>query len=167
MTRSSNVTVLGAAFVLAVLLAVLAPACAELKMRAPAQTPVASAPAGVEVSVVGQRCSQNVDPDWQGADLVQATVETKVRNATGAPVTVYRDGFRLVAPDGQAIPTSSWRAEEPISVAPGQAESFNLRFMDRGGLSCSKEMRLDGPTAVRDGSDVVQVASVSFVPSRL
>jgi hypothetical protein len=162
MIKSSNVSVLGAAFVLAV----LAPACAELKMQAPVQTTVASAPAGVEVSVVAQRCSQNVDPEWQGADLVQATVETKVRNATGAPVTVHRDGFRLVAPDGQSIPTASWKAEEPISVAAGQAESFTLRFMDRGGLSCSKEMHLDGPAAVSEGSDLVQVASVSFVPSR-
>jgi hypothetical protein len=163
MTKSSNVYILGAAFAVAALTS----SCAGLKMQPPAQTSVASAPAGVAVSVVGQRCSQSVEPEWPGADLVQATVEAEVRNATAAPVTVHRDGFRLVAPDGQAIPTSSWEAEKPISVAAGQTESFKLRFMDRGGLSCSKEMRLDGPSAVTEGSGVVQVASVSFLPARL
>jgi hypothetical protein len=160
MTRSSKVSVLGALFVVG-----LAPACAELRMQPPVQTTAATAPAGVAVSVVGQRCSQNVDPEWPGADLVQATLETQVRNATAQPVTVHRNGFALVAPDGQAIPNEGWGAHEPITVAAGQAESFTLRFSDRGGLSCSKEMRLDGPTAVTEGPEVVQVASVSFRPS--
>jgi hypothetical protein len=160
MTRSSKVSVLGALFVVG-----LAPACAELQMQPPVQTTVATAPAGVAVSVVGQRCSQNVDREWQGADLVQATLETQVRNSTTQPVTVHRHGFQLVAPDGQAIPNEGWGADASITVAAGQAESFTLRFSDRGGLSCSKEMRLDGPTAVTEGPEVVQVASVSFRPS--
>jgi hypothetical protein len=165
MTKSSHVPVLAAVLVL--VFAGLAPACAELQMQPPARVTTTTAPAGVAVAVVGQRCSQNVDPDWPEADLVQATLETQVRNTTAQPVTVHRNGFRLVAPDGQAIPTASWGANEPITVAAGQAESFKLRFSDRGGLSCSKDMRLDGPTAVTEGAQVVQVASVSFRPSLL
>jgi hypothetical protein len=117
--------------------------------------------------VLRESCSQNVDPQWPGADLVEASLQTQVRNMTSEPVTVHRDGFRLVAPDGQEISTSTWSAREPISLAAGQTADFSLRFSDRGGLSCSKETRLDAPVAVTKGADVVRVASVAFLPTEL
>jgi hypothetical protein len=149
---------------LAISLTVLSPACASYQPIR--NVGIVKAPEGVEVSVLRESCSQNVDPEWPGADLVEATIETQVRNMTSDPILVHRDGFRLTAPDGQEIPTSTWSAQEPMSIAAGQTATFALRFSDRGGLSCSKEMRLDAPAAVTKGADVVRVASVAFLPTQ-
>jgi hypothetical protein len=140
------------------------PACAGLQ----AVEPVAptSPPAGVEVTVLRQGCTENVDPQWPGADLVDTTVETRVSNRTNDAVTVRRDGFRLVEADGRQLPTSTWGAAEPIVLGVGQTETFRLRFSDRGGLSCSGEMRLDGSAAITKAGTAVPVASVLFRRSR-
>ncbi|HVZ88686.1 MAG TPA: hypothetical protein VHG72_17065 [Polyangia bacterium] len=139
------------------------PACAGLQ---PVQrVAVANPPGPVAVSVLREGCSQNVDPQWPGADLVEATVEARVSNQTGDALVVRRDGFRLMAPDGRELRTSTWGADQPIALGAGQSQTFQLRFDDRGGLSCSGEMRLAAPAAVMKGGEVVQVAAVSFRPS--
>lgn len=139
------------------------PACAGLQ---PVQKVGAVSPAGpVAVSVLREGCSQNTDPQWPGADLVEATVEARVSNQTGDVLLVRRDGFRLVAPDGRELRTSTWGADQPIALGVGQAQTFQLRFSDRGGLSCSGEMQLTAPAAVTKGGEAVRVASVSFRPS--
>jgi hypothetical protein len=87
------------------------------------------------------------------------------RNGTSAPVGVQRDGFRLGAPDGSAIRTSTWFAKDPLSVGPGQTQTFELRFMSRGGLSCSQEMALESPSAVIRGTTPVTLGAVKFIPA--
>lgn len=148
--------------IVASLLAVV-PACAGLQ---PVQRIGSATPSGgVEVAVLREGCTQNVDPESPGADLVDATVETVVSNRTDGALIVRRDRFRLVGADGQQIPTSTWGAAQPIVLAAGQTETFQLRFSDRGGLTCSGEMRLDAPSAISKEGAPLPVASVLFRPA--
>jgi hypothetical protein len=143
--------------------AALAPACG---LRPPVQNSGATrTPEGIEVAVVRQSCSQTVETEQPGNDLVEATVEVQIRNTTPAAITVHRDGFRLGAPDGSAIRTSTWFASEPLSVDPGQTQTVQLRFMSRGGLSCSKEMALESPAAITRGTEAVKIGAITFVPA--
>jgi hypothetical protein len=143
--------------------AALAPACG---LRPPIKNSGAARTSdGIEVAILRQSCSRTVETDEPGNDLVETTVEVEVRNPTSAPIVVHRDGFRLGAFDGSAIRTSTWFATGGISVDPGQSRTFELRFMSRGGLSCSKEMALESPTAITRGTELVTVGAVSFVPA--
>ena len=79
---------------------------------------------------------------------------------------MHRDGFRLRGPDGRAVPTKSWQADEPLYVEAGQTRTFELRFMSRGGLSCTKPMQLEASSGITKGTVQVQIGAVTFVPSR-
>jgi hypothetical protein len=143
--------------------AALAPACG---LRPPIQNSGAAvAPSGIAVSVLRQSCSQTVETDQPGNDLVEATVEVEIRNTSSAPVDVARDGFRLGASDGSAVRTSTWFANDHLSVDPGQTQTFQLRFMSRGGLSCSKPMALEPREALTSGSRPVQLGAITFTPA--
>ena len=142
--------------------AAMAPACG---LQPPIQDAGAVAKDGIQVAVLRQSCSQTVETEQPGNDLVEAIVEVEVRNSTPAPIGVHRDGFRLGASDGSAIRTSTWFASDPLSVEPGQAQTFQLRFMSRGGLSCSKEMALESPAAIIKGTQPVKIDVVKFVPA--
>jgi hypothetical protein len=113
--------------------------------------------------VLRESCSQTVETEQPGNDLVETVVEVEVRNGTSEPISVHRDGFRLGASDGSAIRPSTWFANDPLSVEPGQALTLQLRFMSRGGLSCSKEMALESPSAVVKGAEPVKLGAVKFV----
>jgi hypothetical protein len=63
------------------LLLAVAPACS---MMPPAQTSGALSRDGVEMAVVGERCTETVETDWPGANLVQTTVEVQVGNSAPA-----------------------------------------------------------------------------------
>ena len=142
--------------------AAFAPACA---LQPPIQNGAAAAKDGIQVAVRRQSCSQTVEPDLPGNDLVETTVEVEVRNGAQAPISIHRDGFLLGAADGSAIRTSTWFAAEALSVEPGQAQIFQLRFMARGGLSCSKEMALEPSSAVLKGTEPINLEAVKFVPA--
>ena len=146
------------------------PASTEAAVRAhvprpPNQNSAAVAGSGVEIAVLRHSCNQTVETEQPGNDLVETIVELEVRNGTSAAIGVHRDRFQLVAPDGRAIRTSTWFAGRPRLVHPGQAQSFELRFMSRGGLSCDKEMVLESPTAVVKGTEAVRLDSVRLVPA--
>jgi hypothetical protein len=143
----------------------LTPACAGLEP--PIRNSGPAAATGVEVAVLRESCSQTVETEQPGNDLVEAVVEVEVRNATAAPVSVHRDGFRLRAPDGSAIRTSTWFSSDPLPVVAGRAETFQLRFMSRGGLSCSKVMQLDASAAVTKGEEPLRLGSITFQPSHV
>jgi hypothetical protein len=150
-------------FFTSVVLATVAPACA---LRPPVQNGgAATDPSGVEIAVVGQSCTETVETDLPGVNLVEATVEVQVRNAAPPPLVVHRDAFRLRGPDGRAIPTTTWRASDPLSIEAGQASTFELRFMTRGGLSCTKPMQLEASAGITKGAEPVRLGAVSFVPS--
>ena len=142
--------------------AALAPACG---LQPPIQNGAAAARDGIQVAVLRESCSQTVETEQPGNDLAETVVEVEVRNGTSAPISVHRDGFRLGASDGSLIQTSTWFANDPLSVEPGQAQTFQLRFMSRGGLSCSKEMALESPAAVVKGAEPVKLGAVKFVPA--
>jgi hypothetical protein len=142
--------------------AALAPACG---LQPPLQNGAAAAKDGIQVAVLRQSCSQTVETELPGSDLVETTVEVEVRNGTQAAIGVHRDGFRLGAPDGSAIRTSTWFSTDALSVDPGQAQTFQLRFMARGGLSCSKEMALESSSAVLKGTEPIKLGAVKFVPA--
>jgi hypothetical protein len=151
--------------ILVLALAALTPACAGLQPPVRSSGPAAAT--GVEVAVLRQHCSYTVEAEQPGNDLVEAVIEVEVRNATPVPVTVHRDRFRLRAPDGSAIRTATWFSGEPLPVVAGRPETFQLRFMTRGGLSCSKEMQLDASAALTQGDQPLKIGSVTFQPSRM
>ena len=149
-------------FVLAV---AVAPACAPLRLPYKSGGPAAS-PEGVELAVSRQSCTQNVDPDFYGQDLVEEVVEVQVRNATSNPLTVQRDAFRLITPDGHGLKTMTWRAVDPLPLDAGETRTFELRYMTRGILECTREMKLDADAGVRMNGRPIEVGAVSFQPSR-
>ena len=141
----------------------LAPACA---LQPPVQNSGAAlADNGVAVSVLRQSCTETVETELPGVPLVEAKIEIEVRNAAPPPLVVHRDGFHLRGPDGRAIPTTSWQAGEPLTVDAGQARTFELRFMSRGGLSCTKAMQLEASAGITKGDTPVRIGAVTFVPS--
>lgn len=161
MIRATSAVVLSFAGSLA-----MASGCAT--MRPPAEganAPVISAE-GVKVALIGQSCDQIKEPDWRNDDLVEVTVEVGVQNPTTSQLLVHRDQFRLTAPDGTAVPPASWNIAEPMTVAPGQGPTFNLRFMTRGSLACARPMNLEARSAVTAGDRPLTLAALRFVPSR-
>jgi hypothetical protein len=151
--------------VVVVLAVGFAPACAPLRLPFKSGGPAASRE-GVEVAVSRQSCTQNVDPDFYGEDLVEEVVEVQVRNATSSPVTVQRDAFRLISPDGHGLKTMTWRAIDPLALNAGETRTFELRYMTRGLLECTREMKLDADAGVRMNGRPIEVGAVSFQPSR-
>jgi hypothetical protein len=143
----------------------LAPACAGLTPPA-RSSGAAKSSDGVAVAVARQQCTQTAEPDWWGNDLVEEVLEVEVRNASAAPLAVHRDAFRLLTPDGAALRTITWGAADPLTVATGETRAFELRFMNRGSLQCSGEMRLDPDGGVALPDHTVSVGAVRFVPCR-
>jgi len=156
---------IGARPALFVLAVALAPACAPLRLPYKTGGPVAS-PEGVELAVSRQSCTQNVDPDFYGQDLVEEVVEVQVRNASTKPLTVQRDAFRLISPDGQGLKTMTWRAVDPLALDAGETKTFELRYMTRGVLECAREMKLDADAGVSMNGRPIEVGVVRFQPSR-
>ncbi|HXU06069.1 MAG TPA: hypothetical protein VN903_34180 [Polyangia bacterium] len=120
----------------------------------------------IQVAVVRQSCSQTQEPDEYGWDLVDEAIEIDVRNGSTEPITVHRDRFRLLTPDGYALRTITWRSADPLLVAGGASQTFELRFMTRGSLECGKEMRLDPDAGVTLREAPVAFQPVAFVPRR-
>jgi hypothetical protein len=135
-------------------------------LHPPVQNGAAAVGDGVQVALLRESCSQTVEADWPGNDLVEATVELQVHNGAATPVSIRRDGFRLGGADGSAVRPATWGADEPMSLAPGQTQSFQVRFMSRGGLSCSAAMTLESPAAITKGDRPVNLAGVTFTPER-
>lgn len=146
------------------LLLVLGPACA---MSPPAQNAGSLASEGVQVAVVGQRCAETVETDWPGANLVETTVQFQVRNSNPNPVTVNREQLYLRGTDGRAVRSRGWEAGQPVQVGSGETRTFDLQFMTRGGMSCSKPMQLDAAAGISVGSQPLRIGSVTFVPSKV
>jgi hypothetical protein len=160
--KTDRIRVLSSTSLAAALIA-FTPACA---LHPPVQNSGAAIAAnGVEVAVLRQSCTETVETQLPGLNLVEATVEVQVRNAAPPPLVVHRDAFRLRGADGRAIPTTTWNAGEPLSVEAGQARTFELRFMSRGGLSCTKAMQLEAAAGITKNAAPVQIGTVSFVPS--
>jgi hypothetical protein len=163
MNRQSIVSI-GVRSVLAVGICV-APACAPLRPPFKSGDPAASRE-GVEVAVRRQSCTQSVEPEFDGQDLVEEVVEVQVRNATSNPVTVQRDAFHLISPEGYGLKTTTWRANLPLALHVGETKIFELRYMTRGVLECTREMKLDADAGVRMNGRPIEVGAVSFQPSR-
>ena len=161
MIRASRIALLASA--VGIPLAALASGCATMGPPAQAAAPAVS-PEGVKVALLGQTCTQSTEPDWKGANLVEVHVAVGIANPTGAPLVVHRDQFRLVGPDGTAVKTISVGAADPVSVAPGQEPSFELRFMTRGGVRCTTPMELETRGGVLAGDHPVTLASLRFLP---
>jgi hypothetical protein len=143
--------------------AALSPACA---LAPPAQNGgAAKSDNGVAVAVVAQRCTETVETDLPGVPLVETHVQVEIRNTAPPPLVVHRDAFHLRGPDGRAVPTATWQASEPLPIEAGQTRTFELRFMSRGGLSCTKAMQLEAAAGITKGDAPVQIGAVTFVPS--
>ncbi|HSS37467.1 MAG TPA: hypothetical protein VLT58_01740 [Polyangia bacterium] len=136
-------------------------------LKPPVENSGALAKDGVAVSVVGQRCTETVEPEWPGANLVETVVELQVANSGASAVTVHRAQLKLRGLDGRRVPSGGWCAADPIAVESGQTKTFTVEFMTRGGMSCTKPMQLDADTGITMGAAPVQVGAVTFVPSKV
>jgi hypothetical protein len=143
----------------------LTPACASLRPPARTSGPSVSSE-GVELAVAAQSCTQSGDPDWPDEFLGEAVLEIHVRNGTAAPLTVRRDDFRLVTPDGAALRTRSWGAVKPLVVGGGETSAFELRFQSYDGLTCDRELWLDPRVGLVVGRTPAAIGPVRFVPWR-
>lgn len=121
---------------------------------------------GVQLAVVRQSCAQTKEPDFADWDLVEERVELSLENRSTEAVTIHRDRFRLVAPDGTALRPLTWFASEPLTVERGSTGVLQLRFMARGGPECTKEMLIDADGGVTQRERAISFAPVSFVPAR-
>jgi hypothetical protein len=144
---------------------VFAPACAPLRPPYQSAGPVA-AHEGVELAVTRQSCTQNRDPDFDGSDLVEEVVEVQIKNDVSNALAVQRDAFHLISPDGQWLEAMTWRAVEPLSLNAGETRTFELRYMGRGGLDCTRELTLDADDGVRMNGRAIRIGAVRFQPSR-
>jgi hypothetical protein len=147
----------------ALLAATLALGCGGLRPPVQNSGPAVSRE-GVQVAVTRQGCSETVEPDQPGNDLVEAILEVRVRSAAAAPVTVRRDGFRLLTPDGHALETVTFHAADPLVVEGGADRTFELRFMTHGSLACAREMTREARACLTVGDRPVDIGGVRIVP---
>jgi hypothetical protein len=141
----------------------LAPACAPV--TPPIQTlGQAASGEGVAFEVERQSCTASKDPAEPHSALIEARVRVRVRNQTGAPVTVRRDQFRLQTPAGGALKTMTVGAAEPLTVPTGEDAAFNLRFVTRDAPVCAGDLSLVAPDAFAIDGRSVAIGAVSFVP---
>jgi hypothetical protein len=143
----------------------LAGACAPMKPPLRNAGPAVSR-SGVALAVVRQSCGQAKEPDFHDWDLVEERVELELKNPSTEAVTIHRDRFRLLAPDGTALKPLTWLAGDPLTVEGGSTGVVQLRFMARGGPECTQEMRIDADGGVTQGERAISFAPVSFVPAR-
>ncbi len=145
----------------------LAVASACVPLRPPVQNsgPTVSHD-GVQVAVTRQACSESVEPEQPGNNLTEETIDLQVGNMLATPLSVHRDAFRLVTPDGSALKTITFRAADPLTLAAGETRSFKLRYMTRGSLQCDRSMTLEVSSGIRAGGNPVDLAPIQFVPVR-
>ena len=145
---------------------VLAPACAS--MRPPAQNDgPALSQEGVQLAVVQQSCTQTKETERPNSDLAEAIVEVEVRNPAPEAVTINRTEFRLLTPDGFALKTRTWGSAEPLVLKGGETRAFEMRFMSRGSLECSRQLQLDPGAGIYLAGKAIRMKPVTFVPSAL
>ena len=139
---------------------ILVPACAH----SPAyQSSGPSIRDGVKVAIVGQACDQHHDPNFEFDDFVGLNLDLEIRNDTDGPLTVHRDMIRVIAGDGIAPKTLTWKAAKPIQVEPGSIQQVSVRYMDRGNLECRGPLDLDLKDAVTRGGAPLALAPIHFV----
>jgi hypothetical protein len=141
----------------------LVPACAHNPVY---QSSGPSTRDGVKVAIVGQSCDQYRDPNIEFDDFVGLELDLEVRNGTDAPLTVHRDMIRVIAEDGVAPKTMTWKADEPIQVEAGRSRRVSVRYMNRGDLECRGPLDLDLKNAVSRGGAPLALAPIHFVASR-
>jgi len=96
---------------------------------------------GVALAITRQGCSQSTDAEEPSWDLVEERLAVEVRNGSPEPVTVQREKFRLLLPDGSALKSKTWGAADPVTVASGQRHVFKLLFIAHS--DCQSAMKLD------------------------
>jgi len=138
-------------------------ACASLGPPARTSGPSVSTE-GIELAVAAQSCMQSSDTDWPEEDLTETVLEVHVSNGTDSALTVRRDDFRLLTPDGYALRASSWGAVAPLVVVGRETRAFQLRFLARDSSRCRRELRLDPRGGLVVGGRPATVTPVRFVP---
>jgi hypothetical protein len=78
---------------------------------------------------------------------------------------VNRDQLTLRGQDGRKVPSHGLDTHAPLTVGSGERKTFQLEFMTRGGMSCTKPMQLDADSGVFMGPAPVKIGAVTFVPA--
>jgi len=139
---------------------ILVPACAHAPVY---QNSGPSIGDGVKVAIVGQSWEQHHDPNFEFDDFVGLDLDLEVRNDTAAPLTVHRDMIRVVASDGVAPKTQTWKAVEPIQIEAGSVQRISVRYMTLGSLECRGPLDLDLKNAVTRAGTPLALAPIHFV----
>jgi hypothetical protein len=140
-------------------------ACATMRPPATSSGPAMSSN-GVQIAVVRQICAESQPVGPMLGNWVDETVEVQVRNGSPQPVAIHLDRFRLLGPDGGVLASGADPSIEPLAVARGETRTVEVRFSSRGGLECTRPMRLDAGAGITSGEAPVVLGLVSFVPSR-
>jgi hypothetical protein len=150
------------ALLLALVLTGAAFGCAG--MRPPARTSGATfSDDGVQLAVVGQRCSQVPDPKHPRKRLLDATFAIEVGNPTYGTVVVHPSRMILVMPGEVAMRPTVVGAVDVVAVETGITSPFVLRFVAEG-ISCAQELRLEPNTALELNGQPIVIAPIRFVP---
>lgn len=112
---------------------------------------------------MGQSCDQYHEPNFEFDDFVGLELDLEVRNATDAPLTVHRDLIRVVASDGTAPKTQTWKAVEPVQVEAGGIQRISVRYITLGSLECRGPLDLDLKNAVTRGGAPLALAPIHIV----
>jgi hypothetical protein len=139
-------------------------ACATLKPPTTTSGP-ASSPTGVQIAVVRQLCAES-QPFDAYTNWIDETVELEVQNGSSESLSIHRDKFHLIGPDGSAVASAA--STDPLVLEKGAKRTFEVTFSSRAGiagLGCRKPMRLDSRAAITAREAPVAFREVSFVPS--
>jgi len=114
------------------------------------------------VDIVGQDCSDSHEPtDFAGSEVIQLRMKIGVTNRGAHNIAFAPERLRLIASDGlRPVPVG---ADSPLIVMPGETKVASVRFMTRGGLQCSEELRLDLSDSLVAGVTPVSLQPIAFV----
>lgn len=134
-------------------------------MQPPARTSGATfSDDGVQLAVVGQRCSQVPDPNHPGRRLLDAAFAIEVGNPTYGALVVHPDRMTLVTLGGVTTRPTVVGGVDALPVETGTTTPFMLRFVAEG-IKCSQELRLEPKTALELNGQPIVIAPIRFVPS--
>ena len=116
------------------------------------------------VTLVGQSCSRENDPNWSSADILGLDLRIRVHNAAASPLLVDPRQVTLWATGRSYRPR---RADAADLIPPGASQTLVIHFWERDrDLGCNVPMALALDGSVTLAGSAVTLAPISFLASR-
>ena len=119
---------------------------------------------GVTLAVSRQSCQRVETAGPPPSRALEVIVELRVQNDAGASIEMFPEAIRLSAPGGVAFDRSRWGATEPIRVSSGDTDRIEIRFLNRGDLTCATSLRLDTAGSIVLLGRPLATDSIAFKP---